>query len=350
MPDTMRAAVYYNNRDIRIEERLIPEIGPGDLLVKTVASGLCGGEAMEWYHIKTAPKVMGHEPAGVVVEVGKDVTRFKEGDRVFVNHHVGRTYSHLAQRGHFTRDPFYKQTHLEPGTMCEYFRAPAVNVEMDTHVLPENVSFAEAVVLEPWGCVAGGLKAAHVQPGDTLAVVGCGFMGQGFVHMAPLFGASTVIALDLSEYRLEKARKMGATFTVNPTQENAKEKVLELTRGNLADVVCVTVPTLRAWEQGYELVGVGGSLHFNAPAPREQRWQLDPERLYMSELTITSKYSADHHDTYQVLRWLEAGRIKPGPTLTHEFGLEGISEAFDLLLRADKSLKSIIYPHGVDAA
>lgn len=110
---------------------------------------------------------------------------------------------------------------------------------------------------------------------------------------------------------------------------------------------CVTVPNIKAWEQGYDLTGVGGSLHFNAPAPSNQTWQLDPEKLYMSELTITSKYSADHYDTYQVLRWLESGRIKPAPTLTHKFELEGIHEAFELLLKADKSLKSVIYLHGI---
>lgn len=347
MPDMMKAAIYYNNQDIRVEERPIPQIGDGDLLVKTIASGLCGGEAMEWRQIKHAPKVMGHEPAGVVVDVGKDVSGFEVGDRVFVNHHVARLQDHRSLRGHFTREPLYGKTELDPGTMCEYFRAPAQNIQTDAHVIPENVSFAKATVLEPWGCVIGGLKVAGIQPGDTVAVVGCGFMGQGFVHMAPLFGAGQVIALDFSEYRLEKAKIMGATTTINPKTEDGVEAIRELTDGNLADVVIVTVPNVKAWEQGYSLVGVGGTIHFNAPPPGSQTWSINPERLYFDEITITTKYSADHTDTYQVLRWLASERINPDPVLTHHFELDGIGEAFELLLKADQSLKSVIYPHGI---
>lgn len=348
MDKTMRAAVYYNNRDIRIEERPLPEIGPGDILIKTMACGLCAGEAMEWYHAPRAPKVMGHEPGGIVVEVGKEVKKFKEGDRVFVNHHVGRIQSHQALRGHFTRDPFYSKTELHPGAMCEYFKAPAINVETDTHLIPSAVSFAEATVMEPWGCVVGGLKVAGIQPGDTVAVVGNGFMGMGFIHMAPLFGAGQVMALDFSDWRLEKALELGANVTINPSRENATEKLFDLTHGYGADTVIVTVPNIKAWELAYSLVGVGGTLHLAAPPPGEQSWTLNPEKLYFSEVTITSKYSADHHDTYQVLRWLEAGRIKPKLAITHHFPLDGIGEAFNLLLAADKSLKSIIYPNGFE--
>jgi len=350
IPETMKAAVYYNNQDIRIEERAVPRIGPGELLVQVVANGLCGGEALEWYHTRSAPKVMGHEPAGVVVQVGAGVRGFQEGDRVFVNHHVGRIQSHLALRGHFTRDPFYKGSNLDPGAACQYFRAPAVNVATDTHILPDNVSFEEATVIEPWGCVTGGLKVAGIQPGDSVAVVGCGFMGMGFIHLAPLFGAGSIFALDLSDWRLEKARELGATHTINPQRENAVEKLFDLTHGQGADTVVVTAPSVQAWQQAYELVGTGGTLHFGAPPPGDQSWTLNPEKLYFSEVTFTSKYSADHHDTYQVLRWLEAKRIQPELTFTHRFLLEDMRQAFDLLLQADRSLKSIIYPNGFEIA
>ena len=349
MPRTMKAAVYYRNADIRVEERPVPRIGPGELLVKVVTCGLCSGEAMEWYHVPRAPKVMGHEAGGVVAEVGAGVTRFKEGDRVFVNHHVGRMQSPEALRGHFTRDPYYSKSHLDPGAMCEYYRAPKENVEADAHRLPDRISFEDAAVIEPWACVLGGLKVAGIKPGDTVAVLGAGFMGQGFVHMAPLFGAGRVIALDFSDWRLKKALELGADEIINPRTEKAKEKLFDLNQGRGADAVVVTVPSVTALEAAYELVGTGGTLHLNAPPPGTERWSLNPEHLYFSEITITTKYSADHRDTAQLISFLSSGKVRPGPAITHRFPLEGAQEAMNLLVKAGESLKSIIYPGGLPA-
>jgi L-iditol 2-dehydrogenase len=347
LPLTQPAAVYYNNQDIRIEEVVVPKIGPGELLVKTIACGLCGGEALEWYHIRTAPKVMGHEPTGIVVAVGAGVQGFKEGDRVFVNHHVACMSCHECLRGHYTLCAHYRKTRIDPGAMCRYFRVPADNVKHDTLLLPDVVSFEDATVCEPWGCVVGGLKATGIQPGDTVAVIGAGFMGAGFIHLAPLFGAGSIIALDFSDWRLNKSLEYGANYTINPNHENAVEKLRDLNHGRLADAVIVTAPSVKAWELGWQLTGKGASLHFGAPPPGEQIWTIQPEKLYFSETRFSSKYSADHTDTRQVLIWIESRRIKPQLVITHRFDLLGIHQAFDLLLEANVSLKSIIYPHGL---
>ncbi len=347
IPKKQLAAVYYNNHDIRIEEVLVPDIGPGELLVKTIVCGLCGGEALEWYHIRTAPKVMGHEPAGIVVAVGEGVLGIREGDRVFVNHHVACMACHECLRGHYTLCESYRKTKIDPGAMCGYFRVPAANVTQDTLILPENVSFEDATVCEPWGCVVGGLKATGIQLGDTVAVIGAGFMGAGFIHIAPLFGAGTIFALDFSDWRLQKSLEYGANYAINPNHENPQEKIRALNHGRLADAVIVTAPSVKAWELGWQLTGKGASLHFGAPPPGEQSWAINPEKLYFSQTRFSSKYSADHTDTRQVLSWIEAGRIRPQLVITHRFELGGICQAFDLLLEAGESLKSMIYPHGL---
>jgi L-iditol 2-dehydrogenase len=347
MNKKQQAAIYYNNHDIRLEEVPVPEIGPGELLVKTIACGLCGGEALEWYHVRTAPKVMGHEPAGVIVAVGEGVQGFREGDRVFVNHHVACMVCHECQRGHYTLCETYRRTKIDPGAMCGYFRVPSANVTKDTLILPDSVSFEDATVCEPWGCVVGGLKATGIQLGDTVAVVGAGFMGAGFMHIAPLFGAAKIFALDLSDWRLQKSLEYGANFTINPNTEHPQDKLRDLNHGRLADAAIVTVPSVKAWELGLQLVGKGGSLHFGAPPPAEQAWTINPEKLYFSEARLSSKYSADHTDTRQVLSWIEARRVRPQLAITHRFALDGIRQAFDLLLQAGESLKSIIYPHGL---
>ncbi len=348
MGNMMRAAVQYAIDDVRIENVPVPEIGPGEMLLKTRACGLCGGETMAWY--KTEPKVLGHEPVAEVVEIGAGVNDYKIGDRVFVNHHVGRVDSHLSRRGHFTRDPFYKTMRLDPGGVCDYFRVTAQHLAMDTHVLSDSITDEEAVTIEPWSCVLSGLKVSHIQPGDTVAVVGAGFMGLGFVHLAPLFGAGKVIALDFSDWRLDKARHFGATHTINPKTEDAVAAMRDINKGRLADTVIVIAPVASAWQQAMDLVEVGGCLHLGAPLPPGDEWVRDGNRAYFDQITVTSRYSSDHTDTYSYIRLLEAGRIKAKDAISHRFALENSAEAFQLLVRADESMKIVVYPNGVPDA
>ena len=345
---TMKAAVYYNNRDIRIEEVPVPEISDDEVLIKTIACGLCGGESMEWYHIKRAPKVMGHEPAGIIARAGKNVQNFREGDRVFVNHHVPQLNSHQSLRGHFTKDEAYKKSELKPGAMCQYFKASAAHVANGTFKLPDDLDYGTATLLEPWGCVLGGLKVAGIRPGDTVAVVGCGFMGQGFIHLSRLFGAGLVFACDLSDWRLGKALDMGASYTINPAAENAVEKLRGLNHGRRADVVIMTVPAVKALEQAFALAETGATIHMNAPPPPDHVMSFNPSDMYDRELELTTKYSADHNDIYQLFRLFDAKRLEPQKAITHRFELEGISEAFALLLKGNESLKSVIYPNGMN--
>ncbi|MDR0877090.1 MAG: alcohol dehydrogenase catalytic domain-containing protein [Treponema sp.] len=349
MGGTMKAAMYYNNKDIRIEEVPIPEIDGDEILVKTIACGLCGGEAMEWYHIKRAPKVMGHEPAGIIAKAGRDVKKFKEGDRVFVNHHVPRLNSHQSLRGHFTKDDSYKNSELKPGGMCEYFKASAAHVENGTFLLPGWMDYGTATLLEPWGCVLGGLKVSGIRPGDTVAVVGCGFMGQGFIHLSRLFGAGLVFACDLSDWRLNKALEMGATATLNPEKEDIIQKMRDLNDGRKADVVIMTVPSIKTLEQAIQMAETGGTVHMNAPPPAGQVLNLIPADLYDREMGITTKYSADQFDIYQLFRLFLAKRLEPEKAITHKFELDGINEAFSLLIKGGQSLKSVIYPNGINA-
>ncbi|MEO9781991.1 MAG: zinc-binding dehydrogenase [Sedimentitalea sp.] len=346
MTNMMTTAVQYAIDDIRIEERPVPEIGPGELLLKTLACGLCGGETMAWY--KTEPKVLGHEPVGEVVEIGAGVTDYKIGDRLFVNHHVGRVNSHLSRRGHFTRDPFYKSMKLDPGGVCDYYRVTAQHLAMDAHKLPESISTEAAVTIEPWSCVLSGLKVCNIQPGDTVAVVGAGFMGQGFVHLAPLFGAGKVVALDFSDWRLAKAREFGATHTINPKAEDAVQAMRALNNGRLADTVIVIAPFAPAWDQALSLVEAGGCLHLGAPMPPGEQWVRDGNAAYFDQITVTSRYSSDHTDTYSYIRLLEAGRIKAEQAISHRFDIADTPEAFRMLVEAEKSLKIVVYPHGIN--
>ena len=342
LPDTMDVGVYYGPGDVRIERREVPRFGRDEMLVETVAAGLCASEALEWYSKRVGGKVLGHEPVGRVAALGDRVAGLEVGDRVFVNHHVGRMNSHWAVRGRFTKDPYFKANRLHPGAMAEYFLVGAAHLRADVHVLDDAIEDAVATTIEPWSCVLGGLKQCMIQPGDTVAVVGAGFMGLGFVHMAPLFGAGSVIALDLSDWRLAKAVELGATATINPATCDSDEALRAINRGLLADVVVLTAPSAAAFASARALVEPGGTLHVGAPGPPGSQFVLDGTEAFLSEVTINSKYSADHRDTYQFIRLLESGRVDPRLAITHELPLRRLSEGFEMLTRAEESLKIVI--------
>ena len=137
----MRVAVYYNNNDVRLKEMPIPQIGDNELLVKIIASGICGSDVMEWYRIKTAPLVLGHEIAGEIVEVGKDVQGFKIGDRVFVSHHVPCDSCRYCQSDRHTVCETLRSTNFDPGGFAEYVRIPQINAQIGTFKLPDEMSF-----------------------------------------------------------------------------------------------------------------------------------------------------------------------------------------------------------------
>lgn len=340
----MDVGVYYGAGDIRIERRPVPHFGRDEILVETLAGGLCAGEALEWYSKRTGGKVLGHEPVGRVAALGDRVEGLEIGDRVFVNHHVGRMSSHWAVRGRYTKDPYFKSTGLDPGAMAEFFRVDAAHLRADVHVLDCDIPDVVATTIEPLSCVLGGLKQCMIQPGDTVAVVGAGFMGLGFVHMAPLFGAGAVVALDLSDWRLAKAEEFGASATINPAGCDPEVAMREINRGLLADVVVLTAPNAAAFASARALVEPGGTLHIGAPGPPGSQFVLDGAEAFLSEVTINSKYSADHRDTYQLIRLLESGRVDPRPAITHELPLGRLAEGFEMLTRAEESLKIVIRP------
>lgn len=346
MSKMMTAAVYYGLHDIRVEERPVPEIGSGEMLLKTLACGLCGGEAMPWYK-KSQPKVIGHEPVGEVVAVGEDVKDFRRGERLFVHHHVASMNSHWSLRGHYTKDPYFEKTNIIPGGVCEYYKVTADHLVKDCYRIPDEMTVEAASTIEPWACVIGGLKTCQIQPGDTVAVVGAGFMGQGFVHLAPFFGAGKIFALDFSDWRLQKAVELGATHTINPKTADPVEAIRENNDGLLADIVVVVAPSQQAWQQALALTEKGGTLHLGAPLAPGTEWTRDGADAYFDELTVTSKFSADHIDTYNYFRLLTSGRVSPEKAITHHFDITDAPAAFKMLVEAQDSLKIIMYPNGL---
>ncbi|OGQ48337.1 MAG: alcohol dehydrogenase [Deltaproteobacteria bacterium RIFCSPLOWO2_02_44_9] len=340
----MRVAVYYNNNDVRLEERPVPKIGDGELLVKVIASGICGSDVMEWYRIKKAPLVLGHEIAGEVVEVGKGVEKFKKGDRVFVSHHVSCNTCHYCLIGHTSACDTLRTTNFEPGGFAEYIRVPMINVDRGTFILPDTVSYEEGAFIEPLSCCLRGLKLSHFQPGQRVLVIGSGISGLLHIQLAKALGAGRIVATDVSEYRLNAAKKFGADEIIN-AKDDVPKKLKEINRGMLADLVIICTAAETAIQQGLQSVDRGGTVLFFAPTNPDVKIQIPLWDIWRNEITLTTSYAASQFDIEQSIELIANRRVNLKDMITHRFSLKEAAKGFQLVARAQDSIKVIIEPH-----
>ena len=340
----MHAAVYYNNKDIRIEDLPKPKIGPDEILVKVIASGICGSDVMEWYRVKKAPRILGHEISGEIEEVGKNVNQYKVGDRVFVSHHVPCNECRYCRAGFHTVCDTLKSTNFDPGGFAQFIRVPEINVRFGTFVLPTEVSFDQGTFIEPLGCVIRGQRFADVKKGHTVLVIGSGISGLLHIQLAKAKGAAKVIATDIDEYRLDAAKRFGADVVIN-AKDDVPTIVKEANDGRLADVVIVCTAALEAFDQAFKSVDRAGILLLFAPTAPETRVPLPLFDVYFKGVKIVFSYAAVTQDIEEAIDLLKNKEINVNDMITHRFGLSNIQKGFDLVARADKSIKVIIEPH-----
>ena len=339
----MRVAVYYNNSDVRIEEIPKPVIKKGELLVEVLASGICGSDVMEWYRIKTAPRVLGHEITGVVAEVGEGVEKYKKGDRVFVSHHVPCNACHYCLNGHHSVCDTLRTTNFDPGGFSEYLRVPEINVDRGVFVLPENVSFDTGVFIEPLACVLRGQNIAGIKPGNCVLVIGSGISGLLHITLARSMGAGRIIATDISEFRLEAAKKAGAE-TVLFAKDAEPDRIRELNEGRLADLVILCTGAESAFKQSVQLCERGGTVLLFAPTEPGVLIPTNFFQIWKDGLTLTTSYAGSPADIQASIDLLNAGSIKVEDMITHKLPLEETQKGFRLVADAQDSIKVIIEP------
>jgi len=340
----MRVSMYYSNSDLRLEELPKPEIGPGELLVRVEASGICGSDVMEWYRAGKVPLVLGHEIAGEIVEVGESVTAFGVGDRVAVTHHVPCMSCHYCISGHETVCDTLRSTSYDPGGFSEYVRVPAINVDRGTFKLPDSVSYEEGSFVEPLACVLRGQRQANFRPGCSVLVVGSGISGLLHVMVARALGAGRIVATDMVDFRLEKARQLGAEAAIKAT-ENVPARFRELNEGRGADLVIVCAGATPAIEQALQAVARSGTVLFFATTHPEVTLPLAVnEFFWRNEITLTSSYAGSPADCKLALELIRAGRLPVTETITHRLPLAETGRGFDLVVHPQESIKVIVEP------
>ncbi len=343
----MKTAKLYSFSDIRIEDIPIPKIGNKEALIKTKACGICSGDVMPWYIEKKAPLVIGHEPVGEIIEIGKECNflpnfKLKVNDRVFVHHHAPCLNCKYCQRGDYVQCETWKKSRIIPGGISEYILVPETILLNDTLKLPDHITYEDGVLIEPTACVVKSLRRSIIKKGDTLLVIGLGVMGQIHIMLAREYGANIIIGADLVPFRLQKAIEFGADYVIDVSKEELYERVKDITNGFMADIVIVCPNSVYAIKDGLKTVSPGGTVVVFTPSKPNEILDININEIYFKDINIVTSYSCGPDDTKTALDFISKGIIKAEKLITHRFSIDDTDRAYRITAEARDSLKCAI--------
>lgn len=355
--DKMFAAVLHAPGDLRIEQVAVPrDLAQDEVLVKVMAAGICGSDIGRVMHTGTYrfPTIPGHEFAGVAEEVGAGVTSIRKGDRVAVAPLMPCFDCESCHRGNYSLcDTYNFLGSRTDGGFAEYVKAPARNLVK----FPDNIDFREAATMEPAGIILHGIHKIDLKAGNSVAVIGVGALGYFAVRFAKLSGAKPLIAVDIDDAKLELARQAGADICINPTREDASQRVLTETGGRGVDVSLETAGNNAGRELAIQavrkqgLVLVYGSAHSDVvfkPALFE--------KILRHEIHVLGSWNSysvpfPGKEWFDIVNFLKSGELTSAPLITHVLPLDAAKDTFRKL--ADRSFgpygKILFAPNGVEA-
>lgn len=347
-PGTMRAAVLYGKEDVRLESVPIPEIGPGDLLVRVRAALTCGTDLKVFrrgYHAKmiTPPALFGHEMAGDIAASGVGVTKFAVGQPVVAANSApcDRCFFCLHNSQNLCEDLLFNN-----GAYAEFIRIPARIVEKNTYLIPAGLDYRDAALAEPLACVLRGLDECHVRPGDTVAVIGLGPIGLMFVRLARQAFGARVIAIARRLEQVDRAVMLGAHEGIlmgHPDALVAEIKSRTDSRG--ADVVIEATGQPELWELSTQLVRKGGTINFFGGCSSGTRVCLDTNLLHYSEITCKASFHHTPGHVRRALQWIADGAVDARHIVNDEQPLSDLPQVLqDSAHRRNGQIKTAIIP------
>jgi L-iditol 2-dehydrogenase len=350
IPATMLAAVYRGVNDVRLETVPVPEIGPGELLLRVHTCGVCGTDLKKIASgSHSAPRIFGHETSGVVAAVGAGVNEYAPGDRVVVFHHIPCRQCYYCQHKTFAQCTTYKKVGctagFEPsgGGFAEYVRVMNWIVEQGTIKIPPAVSFEQACFVEPVNTCMKGIEALRLQPGETVLAIGQGPIGIILSVLARRAGA-TVITSDLYPERLRIAKSLGFEHTIDASQQDAVRSVREQTEGRGADAVILAVGSNALIQPAMDAARPGGRVLLFAQTQRGEV-VVDPAAICVDEKALVGSYSASVDLQEESVRFVMNREMDLEPLISHRFPLQESARALDLAAHPQPaSMKVVIQP------
>ncbi|MGC2324210.1 MAG: zinc-dependent dehydrogenase [Terriglobales bacterium] len=346
----MTAAVYRGRNDVRMENVPVPEIEPGEVLVRVHTCGICGTDLKK---IATgshsAPRIFGHETAGMIAAVGSGVRGFEVGDRVMAFHHIPCGECYYCRHKVFAQCEVYKRVGctagFEPagGGFAEYVRVMEWIVARGLVKIPDDVSFEQASFIEPVNTCMKGIETLRLEPGETVLVMGQGPIGLILAYLAQRAGAR-VITSDLYAPRLTIAKSLGIAETIDATRTETVERVRELTERRGADAVILAVAANQLVRPALEATRPGGRTMLFAQTVRSEVG-IDPAAICVDEKSLVGSYSASVDLQAAAVRFVLGRELDLTRLITHRFPLSQAVEALQLAAspRAD-SLKVVVQP------
>ena len=340
----MKTASVKEPSVISVDETEKPTLRPGDILVQMNACGICGSDVEKVFGEYGQPSMrLGHEPAGVILDVGSDVTEFKKGDRVFTHHHVPCYDCHLCNHGNETTCQKYSETNLSPCGLSEEYVVPAWNVSHGGVLkISDSLSFEEAAMIEPLACCVRAWTKFRCYEGDSAAIFGVGPTGMMHVMLALTKKLSKIFCLDVNDFRLDFAKKFNITESISSLDESRKQKILDQTNGMGVDVAIVATSSINALEDAIGMVRKGGTVMMFGVPSKGAKLDLDMSKIYSKEITLVTSYAASDKDTKDALDLIESSQIDVKQLITHTYRIVDSQKAFDHARSGDNAMKIII--------
>jgi len=344
----MKAMVLEGVRKLKLRELPDPEPGPNEVVMKVAYCGVCMTDVHMYtgsFPVKT-PIVLGHECSGIVSEVGSEVSRVSVGDRVALNPLIncGRCWYCVSGRTNLCENSLVvggAGTVIINGAYAEYVKVPEYNVVK----YEEDVSLRHAALTEPLACAVHGIELARIRQGDRVVVIGAGPIGLMLTQLAMISGCSQVLVLDLRDDRLEVARRVGASDTINPKKQDPVEAIRKATGGRLADVVIEAVGSPRTVEDAFKYVRKGGRIVIFGVSPRDAVANFSPFDVYFRELEVVGSYAVSAESFIRSSALISQGRVNLDALITEVYDLEDLEKA---ILKAEKAegLKKLVKVSG----
>ena len=347
----MHAAVYRGSGVVAVERIAIPEIGPGEILIRVEACGVCHTDLKKVeYDLLPPPRVYGHETAGVVVKTGSGVTKYQAGDRVVAFHHIPCGNCFYCAHKLYAQCPGYKKVGItagfEPagGGFAQYVRVMNWIVERGVEKIPDGISFEEASLVEPMNTVLKAVNQCDLRAGDTVLVMGQGPIGLMFTMLAALRGCR-VAATDTIGRRLELARQCGAEAAFDPRSTDVAYQLKSMTEGRGVDVVFVAVSAKGIVEEAVKCSRPGARIMLFAQTSDQERIELSGASICVGERSLLGSYSASVDIQREGADLIFQRKVPVHLLISHRFPLDRIKDAFHLALHPTvESLKVIVQP------